>query len=338
MSTPSRTNHGEGASSDPGSRIVEFALRAPSVHNTQPWSWHVGDHRLDLYADRTRQLPVSDPDGRNLVISCGAALHYAIAGASSLGWAAATEHLPGPDDDHLAALCFTPHPPTREAVARAELLRTRRTDRRRFIGWPVPTILLHRLACTTRYGTASAVPVTSLVERLRVELLVSRAMFAEDADQRFVSEQQHWVDGVRRATEGIPSENATPGAVDRLRPTRPSRFEDRGDRATDDDSATAIPPSSDGLIVIVTRDDDPASWLDAGDVLCRLWVAAMEHGLSLVPVSQPIEVPETRDSLRFDILHGEAHPVLLARLGWQVLSRSALPPTPRRPLDEVLGT
>ena len=56
-------------------RIVEGATRAPSVHNTQPWLWRAHAHTLDLYADRSRRLGATDPEGRNLVISCGAALH-----------------------------------------------------------------------------------------------------------------------------------------------------------------------------------------------------------------------------------------------------------------------
>ena len=49
--------------------IVELACRAPSVHNTQPWLWRLDGDRIELHADRRRQLPVADPSGRNLVIS-----------------------------------------------------------------------------------------------------------------------------------------------------------------------------------------------------------------------------------------------------------------------------
>src|SRR3954471_14844893 len=57
-------------------RIVSLATRAPSVHNTQPWRWHAAGSTLELFADHSRQLPVSDPAGRNLVLSCGAVLHH----------------------------------------------------------------------------------------------------------------------------------------------------------------------------------------------------------------------------------------------------------------------
>jgi hypothetical protein len=53
------------------------ALRAPSVLNTQPWTWRLEDEVLELHADRDRQLEVVDREGRQLVLSCGVALHHA---------------------------------------------------------------------------------------------------------------------------------------------------------------------------------------------------------------------------------------------------------------------
>ena len=47
---------------------------APSVPNTQPWRFVAVDDSINLYADRSRALPISDPDERALHISCGAAL------------------------------------------------------------------------------------------------------------------------------------------------------------------------------------------------------------------------------------------------------------------------
>ncbi len=56
----------------------------------------------------------------------------------------------------------------------------------------------------------------------------------------------------------------------------------------------------------------------------------------MVPLSQVIEVDETRERLRAEVLQGMGTPHLLVRVGWQAISRSALPRTPRRPQDDVL--
>src|SRR6188768_2343431 len=56
--------------------LLNFAVRAPSGHNTQPWLFRIQGHELDLIADLRRSLPVVDPLNRELIISCGAALHH----------------------------------------------------------------------------------------------------------------------------------------------------------------------------------------------------------------------------------------------------------------------
>ena len=53
------------------------ARHAPSILNTQPWRWRVSPGRLELFAEPRRHLAVTDPDGRLLLLSCGAVLHHA---------------------------------------------------------------------------------------------------------------------------------------------------------------------------------------------------------------------------------------------------------------------
>jgi hypothetical protein len=67
-----------------------------------------------------------------------------------------------------------------------------------------------------------------------------------------------------------------------------------------------------------------------------MWLAATVDALSMVPLSQVVEVPETRDALQLEVLGGLARPLIMVRVGWQAISRSQLPRTPRRPVDEVL--
>lgn len=61
------------------------AVRAPSVHNSQPWRWHVGADRLDPFAEPGLRLQHIDPDGRDFVLSCGATLQPAVVAFAALG-------------------------------------------------------------------------------------------------------------------------------------------------------------------------------------------------------------------------------------------------------------
>jgi nitroreductase len=54
--------------------VIAMAARAPSPHNTQPWQFRVRGDVIELLADCSRQLRRLDPEGRELTISCGAAL------------------------------------------------------------------------------------------------------------------------------------------------------------------------------------------------------------------------------------------------------------------------
>ena len=67
---------------------------APSVHNTQPWWFGTDGQAISLYADASRQLTVADPSGREMLISCGAALFTVRLGLRALGWIPRTRCCP----------------------------------------------------------------------------------------------------------------------------------------------------------------------------------------------------------------------------------------------------
>ncbi|GAA3394886.1 hypothetical protein [Cryptosporangium minutisporangium] len=79
------------------------ALRAPSVLNTQPWRWTVHARSLDLRVDARRRLAAVDPEGRMLIVSCGAALDHALVALCAEGHPARVELLPDPHDPELLA-------------------------------------------------------------------------------------------------------------------------------------------------------------------------------------------------------------------------------------------
>ncbi|HEX2820197.1 MAG TPA: hypothetical protein VHO07_08545, partial [Streptosporangiaceae bacterium] len=75
--------------------LLEVAGRAPSVHDTQPWRFEVSERAVELYADRSCQLR-TDPVGREMLISCGAALYGLRLAVRSLGHEPQVELFPEP--------------------------------------------------------------------------------------------------------------------------------------------------------------------------------------------------------------------------------------------------
>jgi nitroreductase len=309
--------------------LVELACRAPSVHNTQPWAWRTTADGLDLHADPGRALAASDPQGRNLVISCGAALHHAEVVAGAMGWAATVTRFPdGHDSTRLAHLALTPAQVADDAADVLLSVRERCTDRRRFTSWPVPHDLLHAFARAGGARGAQLVPIVDATDRFRLDRLVERARSQQARDKRVADEQRAWVD--HSTEDGVPSE-VLPSPNRSTSVTTPNRF----NTGLLDDPAPEL-ESSDGVVLICGYTDTPEDWLRSGEALSTLWLRATLDGLSVVPLSQVIEVEETRMALQHEVLGGLAVPHILVRLGWQELSRSELARTARRPLDEVL--
>jgi hypothetical protein len=306
-------------------RMVELACLAPSIHNTQPWAWRASGHEVWLHADTERRLAVEDPLGRNLVISCGAALHHIQLAARALGWRADVERLPDPTDPTMLAHVRLRREPGPRATGIVDAMRNRCTDRRRFTSWPVPEERLEALAEEARNWDVSAAPVLDIATKFRIELTIRRALDLRARDMVATAEQGLWTG--RFGTDGVPLRVVPDAPVgdDRL-----SRFGDGLLR----DTRTEV-ESGDGLIVLGGDSDDPIAWLRTGEGLSALWLRASRSGLSVVPLSQPVEVPTTRAELSAQ-LAGSLEPHLLVRLGWQAIGRSELPRTPRRPVGEVL--
>lgn len=309
--------------------VVRLACRAPSVHNTQPWAWHLRKGTLELRADRTRQLPVEDPQGRNLLISCGAVLHHAEVAARGLGLEPAVTRFPDlAQPDLLARITVTPTRVTPDTEADLAALERRCTDRRRFTSWPVPEDRLQHLCDVLEDRAAQAVVLDEQSTRFLVERLIRRAMAVEADDPSYAAEQQWWVG--HSSTDGVPVTHV-PESTNASR-ARPSRFGGAPQEEPLDQSVEG----TDGVLAIVTRGDDVPDWLDAGEALSALWLRATRDGISVVPLSQAIEVEETRATLHRDVFSGGLAPQLLMRVGWQGVTREPLAHTPRRPLDDVL--
>lgn len=298
------------------------AARAPSVHNTQPWRWEVHHDRLDLYADRSRQLDAADPEGRLLTISCGAALHYARVALAAEGWQAVVERLPTPDDpDHLARVRLGDHTgATGEAMRRFQSAEIRHTDRRPLTDQPVPpdAVAAVRAAVEAEHARLHVLRDEQVSE---LAVAVERAGTLATKDEELRSELATWVGGPRSEGTGVPD-----AAIPIEPPPTHVPIRDLGPSGT-------LPADQGGdryatYAVIFGDQDAPAGWLRGGEALSAAWLATTGYGVALLPFSAPAENPGTRTVLRH-LLAGLGHPYLVLRLGVPDPDHPGPPRTPR---------
>lgn len=308
---------------------LTLAIRAPSVHNVQPWQWRVGSDSVHLYADPTRHLVHTDPDRRDLLVSCGATLHHCVVALAALGWQSRIRRFPNPAEPlHLAAIELRRHAANDVDVALAAAIPRRRTDRRYFSSWPVShgdiTVMGVRAA---RMG----VVMRRLEPTSELRATLAEAVWQHAIDQDYLNELTVW-SGRHAATAGVPARN-TP-VSDPNSPIPGRLFAG---------TALAQPPdasaSADGgvLLALGTTADDDLARLRAGEASSLVLLTATALGLASCPVTEPLEIPETRDSIRADSFDDDSFPQMLLRVGWAPVNADPLLPTPRRPLDEVVS-
>jgi hypothetical protein len=85
--------------------------------------------------------------------------------------------------------------------------------------------------------------------------------------------------------------------------------------------------------VVATTDNRPSARLKAGQVLERIWLRATTLEMSLHPMNQILQVPETKPEVISLLPSAGAHPQIAFRLGYAEPEEEA---TPRRDFDEVL--
>ena len=116
--------------------------------------------------------------------------------------------------------------------------------------------------------------------------------------------------------EGVPA--ASIPEVNPHRPAMPSRY--HAGRACPTPRASR-PSSSTGWWRCARSRTTRCPGCGAGRRSARCGSPPIQQGLSLLPLSQVAEVPETREELRGSVLGGTAWPQLLVRLGWQEMTR-----------------
>ena len=317
-------------------RAVVAAVRAPSIHNTQPWRWIYVGGILELFADRDRQLRAIDPDGRGLLLSCGGALHLARLGFAVAGWRTEIDRLPDPTRPDLLARIrpVRREQPDELTWQRGAAAERRHTERRPFRPEPVPAAMVDGLLAAAVDEGVYAHAVERADERRDLAVVFSWADSVEAGDQAYRGELAQWTrQQDTRSDDGVPASAVPRVPADSPRHTEvPVRDFETG--ITGRQELSDRVDEQPAYLILLTTGDDVAARLRAGEAYARLSVEAERLGLGSSALTQAVDLPAVRE--RFRVLMDWAdHPQMVLRVGWPPPSEPA-PPVPRRSLSAVL--
>ncbi|MGB8649558.1 MAG: hypothetical protein WCD35_02735 [Mycobacteriales bacterium] len=308
---------------------AETARLAPSKHNSQPWRFEVHEDCLEVHEDSNRAVGPSDPDGRESLIACGAAVEAACVAVRGQGFLPVLELFPDGPSGPVARLREGESlPATGEELALVAAVQERRTDRGPLDATgldPALPFLLQRAA--GRFGAHLRL-VTGAGDRSTLRHLVALADSQLIRRDDVLEELARWSrpPGDPRP-DGVRTE-ATRGAVESYRAEFVQRDFAQADGLAGHDRLAADRPL---VAVLCTPTDSHLDRVRAGQALMAVLLRAHVAGAHASYLNQPVEVSAVRALMRVELsLPGDAQMVLRLGVGGPV------PATPRRPVEDVI--
>ncbi len=275
--------------------LVQLATLAPSIYNTRPWKFSIVENGIDLYADRSRQLAIADPEGRELAISLGAALYILRLGLRRHGMQATLDYLPSSKHPDLFARITCKG--SCDADAKDFELYDQILLRHNASGKMEPVQLVARESIFLRDAACREHVNLAWIQETYLRTLVAEMVREGDRlhfhNASYRQEFARWMrwNGSDQ-TDEVSGQALGYGSIAAgVAPWLVRHFDVGRYMAVQD---SALIDSAPMLGVFCTPLDDVPNWLNTGQALCRLELRAAAMGLVCSVFNQPLQVPGLR--------------------------------------------
>ena len=306
--------------------LLNYAILAPSSHNTQPWKFSIKGNNIEVYADFTRQLPEVDPEKRELYISVGCAISNLLIAAEHFGFGYKLKYSTR-EEGELVAIIELYHDKREESELFSQIT-LRHTDR----GQYEPEIEEEKLQKLKASAGLRLDLITDQKMKSEIAKLIALADRIQLGNKAFRKELASWLrHNWSKAGDGMPGYAfGIPSIMSLLGPFFIRTFDISKSQAEKDEEL-----ANNAVIGILSSEgDEKLSWVKTGIVFEKIMLTATKLGLSIAFLNQPIEVPELRRELQ-NLLKMAELPQLLFRIGY-AKAKTKTKHTPRRELEEVV--
>ncbi len=346
MSTPQKQNYeawrvndklfpSASSSRDQMLFILNYAVLAPSTHNTQPWKFEfLSDTTLRISPDFSRELPQADRTRAALYFSLGCLLLNLRVAADHFGMDTNIEVGEGESTERINIdVHYGKKPSNRESAWPTSLfpaITQRRSHKVPFASKALPKELLSQIG-GVHYGGASVVIRADQESKQKLVALHFRATMMFAKNSKFSKEVSSWMrgngtnkkDGMPGFTFGLPAPIALVAKMmTTLTPSSVSVV------AKNDKAAIG---QSGAVGVVVTDGDSIADWINAGQTYQHAGLLATASDAAFAPKAASIQAGLGAELM--SIFEGEGHPQLYFAAGY---GDGVVRHTPRRPIHEVI--
>lgn len=313
--------------------LLNYAVLAPSNRNVQPWLFRLNDCSVDIIFDRTRALSIVDPNNRELVISCGAAIGNLELAARYFGFQTNVEFAAKEQPtDLLATVSLTKSAaPSPHDVAIFDAIKQRRTNRSPFSNEKIPKNVLNKCTHAAATYDVEFAHFNDQEQKSSIAELVALADRLQFSQPWFRSELASWMHSKRRASKDGMSARRF-GIPDILTPIVGFivRTFNIGKQVAQRNKQK-IELGSPVLGILASQGDNQADWLNTGRALTHVLLTLTCYGLNAAYLNQAIETPSLRRRLH-KLSTTLPYPQIMLRIG----QAEQPPPSVRRCVDDCL--
>ncbi|MBE9480411.1 MAG: hypothetical protein IMY69_01805 [Bacteroidetes bacterium] len=313
-------------------KIIKYAAKAPSGHNTQPWKFKIGNDSISILPDFTRALLVVDSDNHALYISLGCALENLIIAANQFDYETkVTIHNNGNETFIQIDLYQV------EEIKKTDLFNfivKRQVTRNKYNPEKIQKEVLRELFDDV---LDKCVQVKLFLSKTEIETLTPYIIEGTNLqfnNKAFVKELVSWVrfsekevllkgDGLWSASMGLPNMGRCVGNFVMKNFVTAKSEAKRWEK---------IISKSEGFALFMVEKNDPEHWIKLGQAFQRFGLMATKMNIKHAHVNMPCEELPVREKMIQNFQLYEYTPLLLIRFGYS----NPLPYSYRRNINEII--
>lgn len=312
-------------------KMIEYAVKAPSGHNTQPWKFRLGSDRIEIIPDFSKTLPVVDADNRELFISLGCAVENLCIGASNFRYQSDMQIA---EDGTITVLLTRSDDVVPDSLIRQ--IAVRQTNRNIYDYKIIENDVLERCLSVMsnrnelqihcwKNGTAQFDTITNCIIKGNI---------LQMENKNFTDELKYWMrynkkdseskqDGLSYDVFGAPN---LPKFISKpaMSAFLNSEKQNKGDKKKIE--------SSSHFVLFTTANNQISDWIKLGRYMQRFLLISTQENIAHSYMNQPCEVIGLRDELRQKLPVNNAFPQIILRIGYAAKA----PYSKRKDIEKVI--
>lgn len=311
--------------------IIQYSVKAPSGHNTQPWKFKVLEDEIQIHPDFERALPIVDPDNHALYIGLGCAAENCIIAAKAKGFKPALIIY---KSDGVAIISIKMNTdPYQEKDVLVDYIEKRQVVKNGYKDTVVSEEVIGKLKGASVFEGIELYFLNTKKEIEALETFIVQGSNLQFGNEKFVRELLDWLrfskkeaeregDGVWNATMGMPGVGRFLGELIIGKMATPKSEAKRWKKLIN---------ASAGFVLFTAQENNAKYWINLGRAFQRFALTATQLDLSHAHVNMPCEEVVVRNKMakHFDL---PGHPLLLIRYGYA----EDMPYSFRRSVEKVI--